>query len=287
MPVAFILALGSAGMWGASDFMGGLATRRVPALASAFLSQLVGLILTAIALPWIPGEPVAEDLIWGALAGVGGGLGIFFLYRGLAEGRMNVIAPVTAVTAALTPVVVGLALGEVPGAIALGGIAVAIVAVVLLGLRETPGEDGETGRLLTKRALMTATAAGLGVGAFYVFLGQTSEASGIWPLLSDRIVACAMFGLIPATWRGVGGLRRDARAAKLTVGAGTLDFAANASYLIAAQQGPLTLVPVLASLYPASTVLLARIFLHERLGPRHLAGIALALIAIVMITLGS
>jgi drug/metabolite transporter (DMT)-like permease len=282
------LALASAAMWGTADFMGGIAARKISPFRVAFLGQLVGLVIVTGVLPFLPGEPSAPDLAWGAAAGIGGGLGILCLYKGLGEGRMNVVAPVTAVCAAALPVIAGLALGEVPGTVALIGVGLAILAVALLGMQEHPRDGGEgspTGRVMTRRSLGLALGAGVGFAIFYIFLGQTSEDSGLWPLLSDRIVACVLLGAIPFTWRASPASWRTGSG--LVLGAGALDMAANVSYLLAVQRGSLTLVAVLASLYPAGTVLLSRFLLEEPLGRLHAAGLVLALIAVALIAGGS
>lgn len=282
-----LLALAAAGMWGAADFMGGIAARRWSAFRVAFLGQLVGLVIVIAALPFLPGEAIRADLLWGAEAGVFGGVGALFLYRGLAEGRMNVVAPITAVTAAALPVGAGLALGATPGPAALTGVALAIGAVALLGMQQHPQSEDEaapTGRVLSARGLGTALAAGMGFGLFFTLMAQTSIESGLWPLLSNRLVSCTILGAILVIWS----LRRNSAGGtgggRLATASGTLDMTANVAYLLAAQRGSLALVAVLASLYPAGTVLLSRFVLKEPLGRLHAAGLLLALVAIVLIT---
>ncbi|MEX0834031.1 MAG: DMT family transporter [Actinomycetota bacterium] len=282
-----LLALAAAAMWGAGDFMGGIAARLWSAFRVAFVGQLIGLALVVAALPFLPGEAIRADLLWGAAAGVFGGLGALFLYRGLAEGQMNVVAPITAVTAAVLPAGAGLALGETPEPAASAGVALAIGAVALLGMQQHPHSEDEaapTGRILSPRGLGTALVAGIGFGLFFTLIAQTSVESGLWPLLSNRLVSCTILGAILVVWS----LRRNSPEGKggawLATASGTLDMTANVAYLLAAQRGSLALVAVLASLYPAGTVLLSRFVLKEPLGKLHAAGLVLALIAIVLIT---
>jgi drug/metabolite transporter (DMT)-like permease len=288
MPI--VLALTAATIWGAADFLGGLASRRSAALQVLFVSQAVGLVAMLVAVAFIGGDPTSGDMAWGVVGGLIGNAGLYGLYRELARGQAGVVAPTTAVSAALTPVVVGLALGEVPGAMTLAGVAIAVIAVGLLAGGE--GRHAEPGSNLAakvRRALhggfWIAIASGLGFGAFYVCLAQTSEAAGLWPLVASRGASVVALALLPATWRGLRGPRKPPLIPAGT--AGLLDATANSAYVVAVRAGSITWVPVLASLYPASTVLLARVFQKQRLGVLHVVGLALALIAIALVAAGS
>lgn len=293
MDISAALALLSAAVWGAGDFLGGLSTRALAnTYTTIFVSQLTGLVLIGFAAPFISGTPLLADLAWGVAAGAAGVTGLFFLYRGLAQGQMNVVAPVTAVTAAVVPVAVGLALGETPKWTALVGVAVAFVAIALLGMQAHPDDAGESapsGRILKGAHLRGALLAGIGFGIFFVGIAQTSEEAGLWPLVAARGVGVVGFGLIPATWAGLRAIRQGRKegasnlGVRFAMGSGVLDISANIAYLTAVRAGSLTLIPVLSSLYPASTVILARVFLHERIGRLHLLGIGVALVAIVLI----
>jgi drug/metabolite transporter (DMT)-like permease len=204
-----------------------------------------------------------------------------FFYRALAAGVMSVVAPVTAVTSAVIPVGTGLALGERPGAVALGGVGIAIAAVGLLS-RETPGRQEQGAALRT--VLPGALLAGIGFGAFFVLLDQTGDDGGLWPLVASRsttLVLVAAIGL--ATHRS---LRIPPGARAATIGTGVLDMAANALFLEATREGLLTLVSVIVSLYPASTIALAQIVLGERLERHQLAGVVAAGLAVAMIATG-
>lgn len=272
-----LFGLAAAIVYGAADFTGGYAARRTPALAVVVLSQSAALVALAAVLPLLDTPlPPARDLGLGALAGIAGGAGIGFLYRGLAAGRMGVVAPTTAVGAACLPVVAGMVLGERPGPIALLGVAVALVAVVAVSA--APGEDA-SGR----RGLADAVIAGIGFGVFFIVLSRVAEDAGLWPLLTARtsipvVGAAALLTRTP--------LRTPPAMLPVIALAGILDMAANVLFLLATQTGLLSLAAVLTSLYPASTVLLARVVLGERLGRLQAIGVALALTGAALIAAG-
>lgn len=296
--MAVLLGLSAAIVYGSSDFLGGLASRRSPVLAVVAGSQLAGLVALLPLLPLLPGAVTAAALGWGAASGVAGGAGVALLYRGLSRGRMGIVAPTTAVGAAALPVVVGLLAGERPGAAALAGIAVALAAIVLVSLTPAPTSTGvpeavgpgvgvafpggDQRRL--PAGLPEAVAAGLAFGAFFILLARAGTDSGLWPLVGARggSTALVVLGAV-ATGRS---LRPVAGSWGLIIASGVLDMAANALYLLATGTGLLSLVAVLTSLYPASTVLLARVILHERLAPLQLLGLGLAAAGVALISLG-
>lgn len=277
--MALVLALVSAAVYGTADFLGGLAARRTAALAATVAAQAIGLVIVAIALPLSPGGPPSSGVaLWGVGAGLTGGAGVALLYYGFAVGRVSVVAPVTAVCSITIPVVVAFGLGERPGPLALGGILVAVASVALISRHEDPAGK-PAGR---DRSLAIALASGVAIGAFLVCLARAGTASGLWPLLVARttstvaLAAVARLAKIPLA---------IARSVWPVVAAcGALDMLANALYLVAARDGPLGLVATLTSLYPASTVLLARMVLRERLRPVQSVGLACAAVAIVLIT---
>jgi drug/metabolite transporter (DMT)-like permease len=278
--MAALLALISALCYGVSDFSGGLAARRVPATAVVLVSNAVSLVLAVLAVAFLPGSAYsAGDVAWGAAAGAVGLLGVVLLYRGLAIGPMSVVAPLTAVLSAVVPVVVGVVRGERPGALAVTGVVLALPAMVLIG-RESRGSHG--GRL-TRRALISALSAGVSFGGFYVLLAQTGPSGGAWPLVGQRAASVAiLLGLV-----AVAAMRRAATSAhgalRLAVIAGFTDFAANLAYVLATHRGLLALVAVISSLYPATTLLLARGLLKERLARQQTAGLLLAAAAVALI----
>jgi drug/metabolite transporter (DMT)-like permease len=280
-----LLALSSALFYGAADFCGGLTARRANTIATVFVSQFVGLILLVAALPFLPAATVTpRDWIWGIVAGVSGSIGVALLYRALAVGTMAVVAPITAVCAAMIPVLFAFGVGERLRPLTIVGVALAFVAIVLVSQpRASADEDvqpGERKRSLPPGVLL-AVLAGVVVGLFFLALARTSKGAGMWPLVAARIVSIALFGSIAlATGRS---LRMSASATGTATAGGALDMLANALYMLAARIGPLSIVVTLASLYPAATVILARFILGERLSFVQMAGIACALAAVVII----
>lgn len=288
MPI--VLALTAAAIWGSADFLGGLASSRSRALQALFVSQAVGLVAMLVAVAFLGGDPTAADMAWGAAGGLIGNAGLYGLYRELARGQAGVVAPTTAVSAAVTPVVVGLLLGEVPSTTTLIGVVIAVIAVGLLaGGEGRHAEPGSGFAAKARRALhggfWIAIASGLAFGAFYVCLAQTSKSAGLWPLVASRGCSVVALALLPATWRGLRGNLRPPM--KTASAAGILDATANSAYVVAVRAGSITWVPVLSSLYPASTVILARVFQKQRLGALHIVGFALALVAIALVAAGS
>jgi len=283
----YLLALGSALLYGAADFTGGLATRRFATIPVVVLSQLSGLIFLLLLLPLLPdAAPSRGDMLWGGIAGVTGSIGVALLYRALAIGTMAVVAPTTAVCAVAIPVLVSVLLGERPAPIAAAGIGLGIVSIVLVS-RQTAGpvQDRRAGVV---RALPigvgTALISGVAIGFFFLALAQTRPDAGMWPLVASRGFSVLLFGAIAMA--GKQSMRMPQPVAVLAAVCGVIDMLANALYLLASRDGPLSLVVTLASLYPASTVLLARVVLRERLNLWQLSGVACALAAVVLIVRG-
>lgn len=263
--------LAAAASWGAGDFAGGYAARRTPALRVALVVQAVGLVLLVVlALALREPLPPARDLAWGAAAGLSGIGGLLALYGALASGRMGIAAPVTGVVAAILPVAVGLALEGAPHPLRYVGFALALAGIALVS-----GERGAT----TRRALALALLAGLGFGGFLVFIAQTSGAAFLWPLVAVRVAGGALAAaLLLARPRGGG-----TAPVWLLLTAGLLDTGGNVFFLLASRLGRLDVAAVLSSLYPAATVLLARVVLRERLTRVQVAGAIAMLAAIVAI----
>jgi drug/metabolite transporter (DMT)-like permease len=285
--MAAVLALLSAVTYGAGDPLGGLAARRLPPAAVALRSNVIGLVgLVAVAPLFDAPEVVARDIAYGMGGGVVGGVGLLLLYRGLAAGTMSVVAPITAVLAAIVPVVFGLVDGERPSGIALSGIPVALVAIALLS---RDGSDHESERRTTPAVVMTALGAGLGFGLFFVSLDKTGDDAGLWPLVAGRTASVAMFAIVAllvVSARVGSDAARRGTTPRLLLVCGLCDSGANALFLLATHEGLLSLVAVLGSLYPASTVALATTFTHERLTRTQIAGVVLAFAAVVAITAG-
>jgi drug/metabolite transporter (DMT)-like permease len=277
--VFLVLSLTAAFTYGAADFLGGLASRRANTIAVVTISQGAGLLMVALLLPMLTSAaPGRSDWIWGGVAGLTGGVGVALLYRALAVGVMAVVAPTTAVCAVLVPVIIAIALGERPGARESVGIGLAVVAIVLVSqsasMSGTSTADKQSG-------LGLSLASGVAIGLFFLSLARTNAAAGLWPLLAARAISVSLFAAMAAFYRV--SLRMPPPVLATTISGGIVDMLANLFFLLASRQGPLTLAVTLTSLYPASTVLLARVVVGERLAPRQWAGVAFALVAIVTI----
>jgi drug/metabolite transporter (DMT)-like permease len=285
--VPYLLALVSSLLYGAADFSGGLATRRAGVLPVVVVSQLSGLVLLLLLLPFLPAAtPSRTDLLWGVSAALAGSVGVALLYYALAIGRMAVVAPTTAVCAVAIPVVVSVLLGERPGPAAVAGILLGVISIMLVS-QQTTAEAGVAGDRRSAWRLPTGVAVALGsgvaIGLFFLSLARTRPEAGMWPILMSRATSVTLFGAAAAF------ARRSLRmpgALRLALVCGAVDMAANALYLLAARTGPLSVVVTLSSLYPASTVLLARVVLGERLNAWQIAGAGCALAAIALIVSG-
>jgi uncharacterized membrane protein len=341
LAVPIVLAGMAATVFGVSDFMGGTAARRVPSAVVAMLAQLSGLLALGLILVVLPTTVVPSALGWGLLAGLAGGIGVPLLYRGLAIGPMNVVAPLTALTSAAVPVVTGALLGERPSVQAWVGIALALVAGVVVGVsldpkgsgERTDGAEGSAGtgaadpdaRRRALRGVAIALFSGLCFGGFFVLLAQADPVAGLWPVATAKVAGSLVAGVALlgalrsgglAVGRlggvggaGAGGVGVDPGAGvgefgikaggpagggvllaghgwRLAALGGVLDALANAMYLLAAHHGQLAVVGSVVALYPASTVLLARLMHGERIGRVQRIGLALAVPALVLVSGG-
>jgi drug/metabolite transporter (DMT)-like permease len=290
--MAIGFALACALVYGAADFLGGVASRRVSAVAVAVWSQAVGLVVLLLVLPFLGGSPRPSDLLWGMACGCAGGFAVALLYRALAIGTMGVVSPVTAVLAAAVPVAFGVARGERPAALAVLGIAFAMLAVVLVSAA-TPrptAEDTDAPLARPEKArrfppgVPEAIGAGIAFGFLFIGLSQTRAEAGLFPMLAMRLTS---LGLLAGGGMLVRQPMRVSRPAFRTIAfAGALDMIANVLFVIAAHSGgALSVVAVVASLYPAGTVALAAIVLRERLVRVQWAGVAMAFAGVVCISL--
>jgi drug/metabolite transporter (DMT)-like permease len=287
-----VLAVGAAIAFGASDFVGGLLSRRIAVFSVVLVSQAISLAGGLAILPFWGTGFSAEALGWGAAAGAAAAVGASALYRGLSIGRMGVVAPTSGVLAAVIPVVFGFALGERPGSIAVAGVALGLVAVTAVSRQPdrvaapapaSSPEDPARSDTRSRRGVLEGLAAGVGFGLFFVLLERSPSDSGLWPLASMRVSIIVLVGCIvviggPGVEVGSGSILR--------LGAlGLVNVTADLLYLLATRHGLLSLVGVITSLYPAVTVLLARSILHERMDRSQVAGLALAVISVVLIAL--
>jgi drug/metabolite transporter (DMT)-like permease len=246
-----------------------------------FVSGVTGLVTAIAALPLLGlRPPLPRDLELGAIVGVVGLIGIAALYRGLAIARMSVVAPITAVVAASVPIFYGVVRGERPSLSAIIGIVLALGAVALVS--RSSDEDVAGDPEPQRAGLLLALLSGLGFGLVYVLLAASSR--GAWPLVASRSMFVILTGLI--VWR----MRLPALTVRGTTGfavlTGVLDMGANVLYLLSLRYTLVSIAAVIASLYPASTVMLARIVLHERLHAVQWAGVACALAGVILMARG-
>jgi drug/metabolite transporter (DMT)-like permease len=282
--VVILLALISAAGWGVSDFFGGVFSKRHGAWVTTVAVQFGALAGTALAVLLLGGSPTPADWAWGAAAGLGVGAGTAFLYRGLSTGRMGVVAPVSAVGAALVPVAVGVSIGERPGPLAAVGILTALPAIWLIASTDgSVTEALEDVRTQASTGLLDGVLAGIGFGAGFACLDRVQPAAELTPLLATQVVS-----LVPvialALWTKQPFWPRQRRA---WIGfiLGPLGTVANACLLWAVQAGLLSIVSVLVSFYPAVTVALAAALLREHIHRAQAVGLGLAVVAISLISL--
>jgi drug/metabolite transporter (DMT)-like permease len=277
------LGLSSGLCWGAADFFGGMQSRRLPALTVAFWSQVAGAVglLLALAVLRAPPGPIGAGIGWGLVGGVASGCALVLFYRGLAEGTMSVVAPVSA-CGAIVPVAAALLTGDQPSAVAGLGVLAAITGVVLVSRTRpaTPGRPARAGRPgRPGRVLVMALGSALGFGLFYVFVdaGTTgSRGAPLWVIAGARASSLMMLSTIALVGRR-SALRWPGRRIGPVALVGIGDTGANLLFAYAAITGNLAVVGVLGSLYPVATVVLARWLLGERLSGGQNAGVVLAL----------
>jgi len=278
VPLSVTFGLLSALTWGAADFGGGRATRRGPVFGVVLVSQVVGMVLAGgVALLRAEPLPGPADLGWAALGGLVGVMGIVCLYQGLAVGRVTVVAPIAGVLAATIPVAYGWLSQGVPSYVRIAGIALALVAVVLVSTSPDPAGGRPAG---VRYGLL----AGIGFGLFNVCASRFSPGVVFGPLVVVRAIeAVALLAVIVLTrraWR----LERSVVPLAMAVGVG--DMAGNGFFVLAAQAGRLDIAGVLSSLYPVTTIVLAGVLLRERVTRGHAAGIGVAAVAIALIAGG-
>jgi drug/metabolite transporter (DMT)-like permease len=277
--VTALLAIASALLIGGADFIGGVVSRRAAAVRVVAGAQVVGLVFAVPAAALVDWERVTtRDVAWSLAAGAAVGLGLVLFYTAMARGMISLVVPVTAVVGALVPVVYGLGGGERPGAVAMVGIALAVVAIALVSLM--PGTSDASGDGLG--VLPLAVGAGLLFGLFYVCLAQPSDDAGLWPIAAFRVASAVV--LIPLALLMTGGVAVPRALVAPVVTIGALEVVAGVAILLALQRGPVSVASVLASLYPVTTTFLAAVLLHERLRGPQLLGAGLALLAVVLVS---
>lgn len=277
-----LLSLLAAAAYGLGDFNGGIFSRRAGPWAVSLLAQVGGSVLVLGFALASGGDPTSGAFGWGLVAGLGNGFGTVYLYRGLASGRMGVVAPVSGVGAVLVPVVVAVTTGERPGAGVWLGVVLAVPAIWLVS-RE-PSERSAAGFEGRGSGLLDGILAGLGFGTLFAALGQIPESAGFLPLALNQIVAGVVVVLVAMA------LRQDwvprNRWALGGLISGALGALATGLFQVATQQGYLSVAAVITSLYPAFTVLLAALVLREHVHRAQAGGLALCVAAVTLVALG-
>jgi drug/metabolite transporter (DMT)-like permease len=283
--VTIILALASAVVFGAGDFCGGAASRRGDSLRVLLLSLPAGLALLLIAAVSLGGAVHASAIEWGAASGLAGGGGLLVFYRALAAGPMSVVAPVSGLVAALVPAVVGVARGDRLSLAAVVGMVLCLAAICFVSLEKAAGPPGDRRRRMTSGPVL-AVLSGVGFGGFFVFV-RLGDDHTLWPLAASKVAGLTVvIAVALAVRRGPLPLFRDRTAVVIALLAGVLDMLGNGLYVMAARAGMLSVAGVLGSLYPASTVLLARFVYRERLRPIQCVGLAVAVVGVSLVTAG-
>jgi len=282
--ITVLFGLAASLTWGSGDFCGGMAARRLNATLVVIAAYSIGFVLLiGLALLWHEAAPSRLDILWGIFAGVSGGLGLILFYSALAVGRMGIIAPTSATLSAGLPVLFSIVTQGAPNVLQIGGFAAALVAIVLVSSPER-----EKGR---PKGIGLALLAGCGFGLFFILISRVGSQETFWPLAVARLSAVVSLTLLAllrkrlttetqspgkiGPWRVI---------LPFILGSGILDALGNTFFVLAAHAGRLDVASVLSSLYPAATVLLAALVLHERVNRMQRLGILLALIAIPLIS---
>ena len=275
--LAITYGICSALAWGAGDFSGGFATKRGSVFTVILYSQIIGGILL-IGLQILIGENKLETrhLAWGGAAGICGVLGLMALYKGLATGRMGIVAPLSAVLTAVVPLVFAFIAEGIPKHTQVLGFGGALIAVWLFS--STRG-----GSYALRSEIMLSLSAGMGFGLFFICIDRVSGEAILWPLVAARLASVTIMALILGS-RGQLSLPQG-RLWPLIALAGLLDTAGNAFFALASQLGRLDVSAVLASMYPATTVMLARFVLKEKISGRQQIGLAVACVALGLIAI--
>lgn len=276
------LSLLAAVSYGIGDFIGGVTSRRASPWTVALVAMLTGGLLSLGLSLLTGGTLTTADWGWSVLAGVGNGLGTSFLYRGFSGGRMAVVGPISAVGAAVLPVAVGLGLGERPSLVVWLGLVAAFPGIWLVS-RE-PSDPAGGARVGLARGVADGIMAGLGFGTVFAGLAQVEATAGFWPLAINQLVAAVtipvLASLFGASWQP------GSTTALLGVLPGLAGAVATGSFMLASQGGLLTIAAVVTSLYPAITVLLAALLLHEVIHRGQAAGLLCCAVAVTLVATG-
>jgi len=279
--LSVIFGLASALSWGAGDFTGGLAARKVGAYRSVFYGEVIGIIFLFVAVG-VTGEPIlnARSAAFAVTAGALGTVGLMLLYHSMTSGLMSIAAPVSALLAATLPVVVGLFTQGLPGYLTVIGFGFALFAVWMI----SQGEGGVKDIFSHLSDLKLPLLAGIGFGCYFVLMHEATKAGGLfWPMILSRSGGITLIATYLLVTRS--SIKIDTSALPVIVVNGILDIGGNFFFILASRSGRLDVASVLSSLFPGATVVLAWIFLKERLTRNQWIGIAAALAAIVLLTI--
>jgi len=279
--LAAVLAFSSALVFGAADFLGGIASTRISALRVTAIAAVSGLVLASVAMPIVGGEWSADAVLFGALSGVSGAIAITLLYACLAIGPMSILSPLTGLVTAVVPMTVGILGGERMTAIGYAALALALAAVVLVGF--VPERNAVRP---TARGVVMAIGSGVGFGTILILLHLTPGDSGLAPIIVNRAVNAGLMFASVAVLAVIGRRRRLTTPTRgwrpglvLAIACGFVDVVANTGILLGLRLGELSVVAVLTAMYPAGTIILAAIVLRERIAIVQYIGLALALTA--------
>lgn len=285
--IAIVLGLATSLVYGFADFFGAVGAKRIPATKVTFISGVSGLALLLSLTFWFGADFSASAIGWGVAAGVASAVAMSTLYASLAIGPISILSPVSAVVSAIVPMIVGFVLdGDRFSPLGLAALGVILVAVFLVGF--VPGAEV---RLPSTKGLLLGITAGAAIGVVLICLKQAPGDSGLAPVILLRAVSASLLGLA-MVWTalrrrsdGQTAVRASRNFLLAAIAAGLFDSSANALFLAAARLGSLTVVSVLTALYPLGTIILARLFLGERIAKTQVAGILLALGACAVLAL--
>ena len=273
-----VLSLLSAFSAGTSDFLGGLASRRAPAVVVTMYSQAMGFVVAVAIAAAAGGEPTTADLWWGALGGLGGAAGLLSIYAGYASARVAIAAPVAGVGAAAIPVLFDVATGDDLTATAGVGVVLGLVAIALVSMGRSDAQG------TVRQSLLYGLGGAFGLAFLLLCVGQASDDGGVWTVAPTRLPGCLVL-LIGVLMRGAP--RRFPRVVwHQWVGIGVLGTGANALFGADTRLGALSTAAVLVSMFPAVTVLWALAVFGEKLRPLQVVGLGVALLAVGLLAAG-
>jgi uncharacterized membrane protein len=276
---AVALALLSSLAYGFTDFLGGVASRRTHVLVVGAISQPAGLLLLLALVPFFGGTVSASALAWGAASGIAGAVAFMLLFRSLAIGPMSIASPLSALTSAVLPVFAGVAFGEQLTPFIVVGIAIGLLAVLLVSR-----EHDDTPHPVSRRVVVMSLTSGVFIAIFFVALERSPDGSGLWPLITSRAMAAVVMVLVGVASRAL--VKPEGAVLRLILGVAVLDVIATAAFLLATREGLLAVVAVITALYPAGTLLMARVVLGERMQLVQKMGLLLAGGSVVLLALG-